>query len=166
MKKIIFALVILVIGLSSFKKDENKTIPSIKLKDLTGKQVDLKDLVGNGHVTILSFWATWCSPCKKEIENMTDYLDDWKKDYNVQLVAISIDDARNSMKVKPYIQGKKWDFPVLLDENQDAERALDFVNVPYTIVVDKEGNIAYKHSGYTEGDELILQQKLAEISKQ
>jgi peroxiredoxin len=166
MKKIFFAVALLIIGLSSFKKDEGKTVPSIKLKDLTGKPVDLKDMVGNGKVTVLSFWATWCSPCKKEIENMTDYLDDWKKNYDVQLVAISIDDARNSMKVKPYVEGKKWDFPVLLDENQETQRALDFVNVPYTIVIDKHGNIAYKHSGYTEGDELILQQKLAEISKQ
>jgi peroxiredoxin len=166
MKKIFFVVAALIISLSSFKKDEGKTIPSLRLKDLNGKVVDLKDITGNGKITVLSFWATWCSPCKKEIENMSDYLPDWQEKYNTQLIAVSIDDARNSMKVKPYITGKKWDFTVLLDENQDSQRALDFVNVPYTVVVDANGNIVYKHSGYTEGDELILEQKLAELSKQ
>lgn len=170
MKKILLLFGIMVLGLSSFTLDapgdgggEGKAVPSIMLKDLQGNKVDLKGLVGNGKVTVLSFWATWCSPCKKEIENMTDYLDEWKEKYNTQLIAISIDDTRNSMKVKPYVDGKKWNFQVLLDENQDTRRALDFANVPYTIVVDKNGNIVYKHSGYTEGDELVLQEKLKSL---
>lgn len=170
MKKIFPLIFVTVLMLSSFKADikdggEGKEVPSLVLKDLNGASVDLKDIVGKDKITILAFWATWCSPCKKEIENMNDYLDEWKENYNVQLVAVSIDDARNSMKVKPYISGKKWDFQVLLDENQNSLRSLDFVNVPYTILVDGNGKIVYKHSGYTEGDELVLGQKIAEIKK-
>ena len=138
-------------------------MPSIKLKDMNGKEVDLQDLAKQGKPVILSFWATWCSPCKKEMENINEVIDDWRKKYNVQLVAVSIDDARNSMKVKPFIDGKKWDYLVLLDVNQDMQRALNIPNVPYTILLDKTGHIVYRHVGYTEGDEQALEAKLASL---
>src|SRR5665213_3776103 len=115
-------------------KTASKTdFPPLKRKDINGKDVDLQSLAKLGKPVILSFWATWCSPCKKELENINLVIDDWRKKYNVQLVAISIDDSRNSMKVKPFIDGKKWDYMVLLDINQDAQRSLNIPNVPYTI---------------------------------
>jgi len=165
MKKI--ALFILIaIGFSfSWAKDMkiNNTVPSIKLKDLNGKEVDLKDYANKGKITIIDFWATWCAPCKKEIENINDNLADWKKKYDLNMVAISIDDARNSMKVKPYVDGKKWACDVLLDVNGDTQRGLNFQNVPYTILLDKQGNIVYKHAGYTEGDEFELENQIKKI---
>src|SRR5690349_25011100 len=109
--------------------------PAVTLKDMDGKEVDLKALANSGKVTILSFWATWCSPCKKELENMNEVLEEWQEKYDVQLVAVSIDDARNAMKVKPYVDGNKWEFAVLLDVNQDSKRALNFPNVPYTVLI-------------------------------
>lgn len=171
MKKI-FAL--LIIGLSlqtaSFaqteeKKSEGSEFPQITLKDMAGQDFDLKKHTQNGKLTIISFWATWCSPCKKELDNMADLLEDWKKNYNVQLVAISIDDSRNAMKVKPFVDGKKWKFDVLLDVNQDTRRSLNYPNVPYTLLVDANGNIVYKHSGYQEGDEFVLEDELKKYAK-
>jgi thiol-disulfide isomerase/thioredoxin len=149
----------------SDKKSNNSDVPAIVLKDVNGQEVDLQKETHKGKLTIIDFWATWCSPCKKELENINDVIDDWKKDYNVQVIAISIDDARNAMKVKPYIQGKKWDFTVLLDVNQDTKRSLNYPNVPYLLVVDQTGKIVYKHVGYTEGDERILEAKLKELAK-
>lgn len=145
------------------KTDENKEFPSVVLKDLSGKEIDLQQFAKSGKVTILSFWATWCSPCKKELENMNEVLEEWEEKYDVQLVAVSIDDARNAMKVKPYVDGKKWEFAVLLDVNQESKRALNYPNVPYTVLIDKNGNIVYKHIGYTEGDELVLEEKIAAL---
>jgi thiol-disulfide isomerase/thioredoxin len=122
-------------------------------------------LTGDGQFTIISFWATWCSPCKKELENMTDLMPDWKEKYKVRLVAISIDDSRNEMKVKPYVDGKKWKFPVLIDVNQDTRRVLNYPNVPYTLLVDKNGKIVYKHIGYQEGDEFVLEDQLKKLAE-
>ncbi len=144
-------------------KTDNKEFPSVVLKDLAGKEVNLQQYAKSGKVTVLSFWATWCAPCKKELENMNELLDEWQEKYDVQLVAVSIDDARNALKVKPYVDGKKWEFPVLLDVNQDSRRALNFPNVPYTVLIDKNGNIVYKHIGYTEGDEQVLEEKIAAL---
>jgi cytochrome c biogenesis protein CcmG, thiol:disulfide interchange protein DsbE len=168
MKKIFLTLLISVFAISTYAQDTSKAkkdIPSIKIKDVNGKEVDIQALTGNGKPVIFSFWATWCSPCKKELENINEVIDDWKKKYNVEIVAISIDDARNAMKVKPYVDGKKWDFPVLLDINQDVKRNLNIPNVPYTLLIDKNGKIVYRHVGYTEGDEQVLEAKLAALGK-
>jgi peroxiredoxin len=135
-------------------------VPSVKLKDIDGKDVDIKTLANQGKITVISFWATWCSPCKKELDNINDVIDDWQKKYDLQLVAVSIDDSRNSLKVKPYVQGKKWDFTVLLDVNNDTQRSFNIPNVPYTVLVDKTGHIVYTHQGYVEGDEQILESKI------
>ena len=95
-----------------------------------------------------------------------DLYEDWQKDYNVELIAISIDDTRNITKVKPTVEGSGWPYRVLVDPNQDLKRALSFQNVPYTVVTDKAGNIAYIHNGYVEGDEFELEERLKALSAQ
>ena len=170
MKNTLIALLFMVSAIVVHAQDTAKNtatdnIPSVKLKDINGKEVDLQALAKQGKPVIFSFWATWCIPCKAELTNMNEVIDEWKKKYNVELVAISIDDARNAMKVKPYVDGKKWSFTVLLDVNQEVKRTLNITNVPYTILVDKTGKIVYRHVGYTEGDEQILEAKLAALGK-
>ncbi len=140
-------------------------MPSMMVKDLQGKEIDLKSFSQQQKVTIYAFWATWCSPCKKELDNINDLLGEWKDLYDVQLVGVSIDDSRNSAKVKPYVDGKGWKFPVVIDLNNDSRRLLNVPNVPYTLVTDKDGNVVYKHSGYQEGDEFVLETKLKELTK-
>ena len=143
---------------------DDASIPSITVRDLDNKAVDIQEYVGKGKPVVVSFWATWCGPCKKELDNMNLLIQDWVEDYGVEVVAVSIDDARNSLKVKPYTQSKKWEFQVLLDVNGDSKRALNFDNIPYTVLVDGDGKIVYKHLGYTEGDEYILEDNLKELA--
>ena len=149
---------------SSFAQD--KKLPSVTLSDVNGDKVDVSELPKDGKIIVLSFWATWCVPCKKELTNIMDEYENWQKSYNVELVAVSIDDSRNITKVKPTVDGTNWPYRVLLDPNQDLKRALSFQNVPYTVVTDKKGNIAYIHSGYVEGDEFELENKLKELAAQ
>jgi len=81
------------------------------------------------------------------------------------LVAVSIDNAKNVLKVKPYVDGQAWDFDVLLDVNEDLKRALNVNNVPYTILLDKKGNIVWKHEGYVEGNEYILDEQVRKYAE-
>lgn len=143
----------------------NKELPSVVLQDINGKKVNVADFGKNGKVTVLNFWATWCSPCKKELNNISYLYEDWQDEYGVELIAISIDDARNTSKVKSYVNGQGWEYQVLLDANEDLKRMLNFQTVPYTVLVDKQGKIVYSHSGYVEGDEYILEEKIREHSK-
>ncbi|MEN9523169.1 MAG: hypothetical protein RL065_1546 [Bacteroidota bacterium] len=138
-------------------------IPSVTLKNVKGENVNFTDVIKKGRITVVSFWATWCVPCKKEINNISELMPEWKKNLDFDLVAVSIDDSRNVAKVKSYVNGQRWDFTTLIDPNQDLKRALNFQSVPYTIVYDQNGKIVYTHSGYVEGDEFILRDKLKEL---
>lgn len=174
MKKIFASFVVLACFISAFAQTPKavekfmgeKTLPSITLADVNGKNVNVADYGKSGKITVLSFWATWCVPCKKELTNMADIYDDWKKKYNVQIVAVSIDDSRSTTKVKPTVEGQRWEYEVLLDVNQDLKRQLNIQSVPFTVVVDGTGKIAFTHSGYVDGDEFVLEEELQKLAKQ
>lgn len=142
-----------------------KTLPSINLSDMNGKQVDVSSYTKQGKITVLSFWATWCVPCKKELTNIADVYDEWKKKYNMQIIAVSIDDSRSATKVKPTVEGQRWEYEVLLDVNQDLKRQLNIQSVPFTLLVDATGKIVYSHSGYVDGDEYILEEEIQKLTK-
>jgi cytochrome c biogenesis protein CcmG, thiol:disulfide interchange protein DsbE len=142
-----------------------KMLPNLVLSDMNGQKVNLADIGKSGKVTVISFWATWCVPCKKELNNMNELLDDWKKKYDVNLIAVSIDDSRSATKVKPYADSQRWGFNVLLDVNQDLKRELNIQSVPFTLLVDQSGKIVSTHSGYTEGDENILEDQIQALKK-
>lgn len=175
MKKSILAIAFLSLLLTVSAQDEKKgiekvigekTLPSVVLNDMNGKQVNVADYGKSGKITVLSFWATWCVPCKKELTNMADLYEDWAKKYNMQMVAVSIDDSRSSTKVKPTVEGQRWDYEVLLDVNQDLKRQMNIQSVPFTVLVDAKGKIVYTHSGYVDGDEYILEEELQKLRKQ
>lgn len=88
--------------------------------------------------------------------------EDWQTATGVNLVAVSIDDEKTKRDVKPYANGKGWDYTVLLDPNGDFKRSMGVNNVPHTFLLDKNGNIVYTHNNYAPGDEEIL---YAEIKK-
>jgi cytochrome c biogenesis protein CcmG/thiol:disulfide interchange protein DsbE len=142
---------------------EASGIPDAELETLTGSEVELDEQLADDKYTIISFWATWCKPCKKELSNLNYLMPEWKKQFDVELLAISLDNAQTSRKVESYVNGKGWQFDVLLDPNNNTKRKLNFNAIPYSIIVDKEGKIIYKHSGYKSGDEYEMKDKLKEV---
>jgi cytochrome c biogenesis protein CcmG, thiol:disulfide interchange protein DsbE len=159
-KRLLFAFVIL--SVSAFSQ---KALPSLDLKTLEGKTINSQTLSQKGKVTVLSFWATWCAPCKKEMDEISPKYSDWQTKYNMELVAITIDNAQGLPKVKPMIAQKGWKYKVLSDVNSQFLQNLGGQSVPYTILVDKNGNIVYTHNGYKPGDEIELEKKIEEYSK-
>ncbi len=143
----------------------NKKLPDVEVLTLDGKRINIADFGKNGKITIINFWATWCGPCKLELNNINDIYDEWLEDYNVELIAVSIDDSRNTAKVKSFAQAQGWQFQVLLDPNQDLKRAFNFQMPPYTVLSNQEGVIVSTHLGYKSGDEFILEEKLKGLSK-
>ena len=156
--------VLFFVGIASVSFAQNKTLPDVSVQELNGKKVDIQDYSDNGKITVLNFWATWCVPCKKELDNIAEYYEDWQEDYDMELVAISVDNARSATKIKTVVDSKGWEYDILSDKNGDLKRALNFQAVPYTIVIDQEGNIVYRHDGYVEGDEFELEEVLKKLS--
>ena len=144
-----------------FQMYGQKGIPSVKLKTFDGQNVDLQDYVlEQDKMTILTFWASWCKPCKKEMDNISYLLPDWQEEYDIQVVAVTIDEVRNLGKAKSIAISKEWEYTFLSDSNQESMRQLNFQAIPHTFLIDKEGNIIYSHTGYVDGDEYKLEEKI------
>lgn len=141
---------------------EHKQIPSVKLVDMKGKAVNTSELTNEGPV-IISFWATWCAPCKKELNTIHEVYEDWVEETGVTLVAVAIDDEKTKSQVPVYVNGKAWDYKVLMDPNWDFKRAMGVNNVPHTFLVDKNGQIVYSHNNYAPGDEEELYHELLKL---
>ena len=140
-------------------------LPKVTLKDINGKAVTTDTLSNNGRPFIIDFFATWCKPCNRELDAIAEVYDEWVEETGVKIYAVSIDQAQNINKVKPLVDNHGWDYDVLLDPNSDLKRALGIQMIPYTLIVDGQGNIVYKHNGYTDGAEQELIDKVRELVK-
>jgi cytochrome c biogenesis protein CcmG/thiol:disulfide interchange protein DsbE len=140
-----------------------QTIPSVQLKDLTGSTVDTGTLENDGNPIVICFWATWCSPCKRELNNYMDYYADWQEETGVKIIAVSIDDTRSTKRVAPYFMSSGWEFEILLDPSGDFQRAMGVNNVPHTFVYNGEGELVWSHNNYAEGDEEELYEELLKL---
>jgi thiol-disulfide isomerase/thioredoxin len=150
----------LCLSLISFAQEK---LPNVVLKDINGKSVNLSEITNDGKPFVINFWATWCAPCKRELNTISDLYEDWQKDTGVKIYAISIDDQRTVDKVKPYVSAQGWEYEVLLDTNGDLKRALGVNNVPFTFLVDGKGNIVWKHNNYNPGDEEELYKQIEKL---
>lgn len=162
MKKTFFLFAALLMSIAAFAQ---KTLPSANVKTLEGQSYNVQDLGKSGKITVISFWATWCSPCKKELDAIADYYEEWQKKYDVELVAISVDDARSAAKVPAMVREKGWKYRVLLDPAKELQTAANIQAVPHTFVLDQSGNIVFEHNGYTPGDELELEELFKQLKK-
>jgi cytochrome c biogenesis protein CcmG/thiol:disulfide interchange protein DsbE len=140
-----------------------QSIPSVNLKDVNGKTHNTAALVGQGKPVIVSFWATWCSPCKRELNNYMEYIEEWQENYGVSLIAVSIDDQRTANRVGPYINSVEWPYQVLLDPNRDFARTMQVTNVPHTFIIDGTGKIVWQNNNYSDGDEEEVEEVLRKL---
>lgn len=121
------------------------------IKTIDGKSINTKLTYNKKGLTVYSFWATWCVPCINELDDIHKEIEKWEN-ANVKIVAISTDDSRTKRRVRPMVNGKKWNFEILLDENQALKRALNINAIPHTIVT-KGTRIIYRRIGYKPGEE-------------
>ena len=161
----IFTL-LLFVGMATIATAQEKSLPSVDIKYLDGKSVDIQDFATNGKITVVSFWATWCSPCKKELDAIADLYPDWQEDYDMELVAVSIDTRRAVATVPAMVASKGWEYTVLTGKATELQNAFNFQTIPQTFLVDQKGNIVYHHNGYTPGDEFELEEKIEALAKE
>ncbi len=166
--KVIVILILLVI--SSFIQAQEKDIesgrkaPNFKLENIDGKYVELSKEIGNGPI-LISFWATWCKPCIEELTQYKAIFNEYESK-GVKIFAVSTDNEKTAAKVRPMVKSKGFPFTILLDPNSEVARKYYVPSVPYVVIVDKHGNIAYSHLGYMKGDEIKVREKLDEMLAQ
>ena len=159
LKKVLF----FILALLSFTLVSAQQIPSVKLKNIEGKTVDTSELDNDGKPVIISFWATWCKPCLRELNAIHEIYADWQDETGVKLIAVSTDEAQNVNRVKPMVDRFGWEFEVWLDPNGDLKRAMNAHTMPTVIIVDGNGNVMETRYGYTDGSESHLIEKVREL---
>lgn len=163
MKNIKIALIAVLLAVTATVSAQ---LPSVTLKTMDGKTIQTDQLSNDGKPIIIDFFATWCKPCNRELSAINEVYADWQEETGVKLIAVSIDQAQNIHKVKPMVDEYGWEYEVLLDPNSDFKRALGIQMIPYVLICDGQGNIVYRHNGYTDGAENELIEKVRELVKE
>lgn len=140
-------------------------LPSVEIKTTDHKTIKTDELSNNGKPMIISFWALWCKPCIKELNTIAPLYEDWVEETGVRFIAVSIDDARSSSRVKPFADGKNWDFDILLDPNSDFKRAMNVNLIPHTFLLNGNGEIVWQHTSFAEGGELELIELVRKLNR-
>ena len=141
-------------------------LPAVTLKTLDGKTVNTETLSNDGKPFIIDFFATWCKPCNRELSAIAEVYDEWQEETGVKIIAVSIDQAQNINKVKPLVDQNEWEYDVLLDPNSEFLKAFGGQMIPFVVVVDGNGNVVSKHSGYTDGAENELIEEVRKLIAQ
>lgn len=161
MKKFLVTLAAVLFACGLFAQNV-KTLPeNVNIQTLDGRTVQTTIIQNDGKPIIISFWATWCKPCNRELNTIKEVYEEWQEETGVKLVAVSIDDSKSAARVKPHVDGSGWDYEVYLDQNQEFKRAMNVVNVPHTFVLNGKGEIIWEHTSFVEGSE----EELFEIVK-
>lgn len=135
-------------------------IPSVKVKKLDGSVVSTDEIRNDGKPMIISFWATWCKPCIKELEAIHEVYSEWQEETGVKLVIVSIDDARTQPTVAPFVNGRGWEYETYLDPNGDFKRAMNVNMVPHVFLLNGNREVVNQHTSYAPGDEEKLLEKV------
>ncbi len=156
MSKKCILFIIIIFSVSVLSAQEKTKLPSVDLKTLEGTTINTSEFGNDGKPYIISFWATWCKPCKKELNTIAEVYEEWQEETGVKLIAISIDDSRTAGMVSSIVYGNDWEYEVYLDSNSDLKRAMSVNMIPHTFIIDGNNKIVWQHTSFSEGSEIEL----------
>jgi len=156
-----FVLVAMIFTAMYADKQRNIMLPDLSIRLLDGKRVRLSALLEEGPL-LVSFWATWCAPCKKEMI----FLEEFHQKYNensFRVLAISTDSPKSMSKVKSYIRAKKYTFLVGIDPNQEIAKKMNALLMPTTLILNKDRKVSWYHQGFIPGDEKEIEAQIRAV---
>lgn len=131
------------------------TVADFTLKDVDGKSHSLSEHLGKS-VVVISFWASWCEPCKRELAKL-DELYRTRKGQGLVVLAISMDEPETQGEARTFVKQRGFSFPVLLDtESSVAARLNPKRSAPFNLIINKNQQVIWSHEGYVPGDEVAL----------
>ena len=154
-----FLLCCLSVGLA--EKNEVKSAPTFFARTLENKNFYLSDELKKENPIVLSFFATWCGPCRVEMP-VLDSISTEFPHISFYLVNVSgleqggVKFKEDPVKVKAMVEYLKVDIPVIMDKYGLTAEKYGALILPTLVVIDQDGKIIYEHTGYKRGDELAL----------
>ena len=109
MKQLLLLLTFLVTTQVAFS--QSRSLPKVDLKTMDNTSTSTATFDNDGKPIVISFWATWCKPCVKELNTIAEEYEDWVEETGVKIIAVSIDDSSMS-KVKPKVNAEMWEYEI------------------------------------------------------
>lgn len=145
------------------EQSANWKIPSVDLKNTEGKKINTSQINNNGKPVIIIFWKICCKLPEKQLDAISEVYEKWKNETGVKILAVSIDDSKTTNKVNPFVNGKGWDYEILLDPNSDFKRAMNVNAVPHTFLINGKGEIVWQKPLFNNGDENVIYDEIKKI---
>ncbi|MCG8581294.1 MAG: TlpA family protein disulfide reductase [Bacteroidales bacterium] len=156
--KTILSIVILTLAFNVVKA---QSIPDFMLENLDGEWVSYNDLKGD-EVTLIDFWASWCKPCMKAMPEIDKIYQEYHNK-GLSAIGINTDGPRSISKVRPLSKTLNISYPIVSDINNELLNDLNISVLPTLLLVNKNGEIIYRHEGWTAGDEKELVEQINSI---
>jgi len=149
----------------AFAQDLNRV--DFTLKDLNGEDQSFQKMLasfrekdgGDKGVTIISFWAMWCEPCKQEMKAVMPIYEKLQPK-PLRYIAINLDNPRSLAKVKSYVKAQGFPYLFLSDPNSEVFNKLNGQSMPYSLIVRNSGALIEKRVGFLAGDEKEIEKVL------
>ena len=138
--------------------DKPNVIPDLKIRMLDGSKTTIHELVKDGPLMI-DFWATWCVPCKKVMKFLNEYHQEFEEE-KFKVLMINTDSPRSVSKVKSYVRSQDYKFFIGMDPNKSISKKLNGLVMPTLILVDKGGEVVWRHQGYLPGEEVDIKNQI------
>ncbi len=138
------------VGVSGYMQEDHPDAPDFIVTDLEGNEVSLTDY--QGKIVFLNFWATWCSPCRKEIPGFIEAYEKHKKG-GMRIIGISLDKGKED-KIRKFVEEYKISYPVAKGDSDLVRKYQTGRVVPETFIIDQEGKLRHKHIGYMDKETL------------
>ncbi len=136
-------------------------VPDFSLKSINDNEIKFSEYIGK-KIIVIDFWATWCKPCKKLLKDLNKIYKELNNE--IEVFAISVDNSQAIQSVENYIKARRFKFKVLLDSDRRVNNYFNPSNViPFTVIINKKGEVSYAHSGYIPGYIKELKSKIKEI---
>ncbi len=133
-------------------------VPDFRLDTVDGGQFGLHEALSSNRLVLLSFWATWCAPCKLELPHIQRLADEFgPKGFTAY--AITVDGPESMAGVKATVREYGLSMVVPLDPDRDMAEFFDpKLLLPFWVLMDSRGQVIKTHQGYLPGDETRLRE--------
>ncbi len=141
------------------------TLPNVEVNRFNGEAVNIKDYTSNGKIQLVSLWATWCGPCKVELNALEKVYPDWKEKYDVEIIAVTLDNSRMVKRAETLAEKEGWPYTFFSDAEGVLAGKLGVRGIPYSMLIDQDGNVVSTTEGYYPGYEAEMEKKIKALIK-
>ena len=164
-KKVAFFMLFYLFCIAKVGAQTVQMWPSVAIEDLNGAAVKSETIYKNSKFTLVVFWATWCLPCKKEMNSIAKLAEEWKKKYQLSIVNITVDDVLQAGLMKQTLATNDWPFLSFWDKNEKILKELKVKTIPFAVILNQEGKIVYHQKSFVDGDEFGIEDVLILLNK-